>query len=101
MQTVAAGPRDGSDYPARGPPIFGGRHQGVDLEFEDSVHPQVGSGRASRGAVGMIVDTGSIQHKAVGIAPASVDAESATFAKVERCAALPRSHGYDTRLKQS
>jgi hypothetical protein len=42
-----------------------------------------------------------IQHKAVGIAPASAHAESHTRAIVERSACQPRSHGYDTRLGES
>src|SRR5437868_12769694 len=101
MQAIGARPRDCRDHPAGGPPEFRGGHERVDLEFQDSVHPQVGSGRPSRGAVGMIVDAGSIQHEAVSIAPASVDAKSRPLAKVERGAALTRTHRYDAWLKQS
>src|SRR6266705_4318424 len=49
----------------------------------------------------MIVDSGSIQHEAVGIGPASVDVESLPRAKIKRNACLPRAHGDDSRLQES
>src|SRR5690348_16477474 len=49
----------------------------------------------------MIVDIDSIQHEAVGIGPASGDAESCPRAKVKRSGCLSRAHAYNTRLQQS
>src|SRR5262245_66463033 len=101
MQVIGARPRDCRDRPAGGPPKFRRGHVGVDFKFLDAVYSEVGSGRPSGGAVGMIVNIGTIQQEAVGVRAASVDVESRPRTKVKRSAALPRANSNDPWLQES